>query len=351
MAADKTIAVRAMTSSSAVAIVIGLLLLVIATVAGHPEYIPAIGLAFGVFLQQALCAALTSERKYAKIAAIRFFPNAAFAVYCVGLMSLSKGEHAGDGVFNVYSWIFLMSTVVPAAVYLYSARALIRASPMKFSALQIQYAKYGVPTTTLNSFVIYASAIMMPMIFDHRDAGIFALAYRVGYFPASLLSQSLGAVFRRDLIDYFEGERKSGVNPSKQFFAMLTFISFALVAACYAGLSLIIHVKMGKDWEASMSVYRLFVPYFITMAVYGSMAQIFIVANQQKIDLMFQTANAASIFLIFATAYFFHAGFAHTLVLLSASGVIVAGLGTYQALKIGNGANAYQNRQPEFGAP
>lgn len=351
MAADKKLAVRAMTSSSVVAILIGLALVAGTIAYGHPEYITVIGLALGVFLQQALCAALTTERKYTKIATIRFFPNAAFAGYFICLMTLSKGECTGIGVFNIYSWIFLVSTFVPAVIYLYSARKMIPLDFMKFSALQIQYAKFGVPTTTLNSFVIYASAILMPVIFDHREAGIFALAYRVGYFPASLLSQSLGSVFRRDLIDYFDGERKGGTNPTRQFFSTLTFISIALVAACYAGLSLIIHVKMGEQWEASMSVYLLFVPYFVTMAIYGSMAQVFIVVNRQKIDLMFQTANAVLIFLIFATAHFVGVGFFNTMVLLSACGTLVAGAGTYQALRIGKGPDAYQERQPGWGTP
>ncbi|MGF6659739.1 O-antigen/teichoic acid export membrane protein [Paraburkholderia atlantica] len=351
MAADKAQAVRAMTSSSAVAIMIGVALVVATAIAGHTEYIPVIGLALGVFLQQALCGALTTERKYTQIATIRFFPNAAFAVYFLCMMMFSKGDVSGTTVFNIYSWIFLASSVVPAAICLYSARQMIPVSFLRFSAIQIQYAKFGIPTTTLNSFVIYASAILMPMIFDHRDAGIFALAYRVGYFPASLLSQSLGAVFRRDLIDYFDGHRKGRVNPSKQFFTMLTLISISLVAACYAGLSLIIHVKMGDEWEPSMSVYLIFIPYFITMAIYGSMAQVFIVANRQKIDLMIQMVNAVSIFLIFATAHFLGVGFIQSLVLLSVCGTIVASVGTYQALKIGKGPDAYLNRQPSFEAP
>ncbi|WP_233855672.1 hypothetical protein [Paraburkholderia sp. HD33-4] len=352
LAADKTLAVRAMTSASAVAIMIGLALVVATTVAGHAEYIPVVGLAFGVFLQQALCAALTSERKYTKIAAIRFFPNALFGVWFVCLTGLSKGEYTGTSIFNVYSCIFLASNFALAAIYLYAARKMIPAAFMKFSALQIRYAKYGVPTVTLNSFVIYASAILIPMVFDHRDAGIFALAYRVGYFPASLLSQSLGAVFRRDLVDYFDGEEKAGVNPSKQFFTMLTLISLALVAACYAGLSLIIHLKMGKEWEPSMSVYAIFVPYFIAMTIYSSMAtQIFVVVNRLKIDLVNQTLNALLILLSLGAAHFFGVEFIHTLLLISVGGTIVASVGSYQALKIGAGAADYPVRQPGLGTP
>ncbi|MFL9982466.1 lipopolysaccharide biosynthesis protein [Paraburkholderia sediminicola] len=338
MASEKGLAVRAMVSSSVIALAIGLALVVAAMLGGRQEYAPAIALALGVFLQQALCAALTSERKYTKIATIRFFPNAAFAVYFVCLMAFSKKECTGSNVFNIYSWIFLTSTLVPAAIYIFRSRGLIQTRFMSLSAIQIQYAKFGLPTTTLNSFVIYASAIVMPLIFDHRDAGIFALAYRVGYFPASLLSQSLGAVFRRDLIDFFDGKGRGGEqNPSRTFFVMLTFISVALVAACYAGLSLIITLKMGDQWKPSMSVYFILVPYFLAMAIYGSMAQIFIVLNQQKIDLVIQTTNAALIFLVFATAHFLKVGFMETVSLLSISGAIVASIGTYQAIRIGKG--------------
>jgi O-antigen/teichoic acid export membrane protein len=336
MASGKALAVRAMVSSGAIALAIGLALAVAALLAGRQEYTLAVALALGVFLQQALCAALTTERKYTKIAIIRFFPNAAFALYFVCLMAFAKKECTGANVFNIYSLIFLASTLVPAAVYVFRARQLIPARFMRFSALQIQYAKFGLPTTTLNSFVIYASAIVMPLIFDPRDAGFFALAYRVGYFPASLLSQSLGAVFRRDLIDFFDGKRKGGEqNPSKTFFVMLTLISLALVAACYAGLSLIINLKMGDEWKPSMSVYFILVPYFLAMAIYGSMAQIFIVLNRQKIDLIIQSTNAVLIFLVFGIAHFLQVGFMETVSLLSISGAILATIGTYQALKLG----------------
>jgi O-antigen/teichoic acid export membrane protein len=338
MASGKALAVRAMVSSGVVAISIGLALVVAALLAGRAEYTLAVALAVGVFLQQALCAALTTERKYTKIAVIRFLPNAAFAVYFVCLMALAKKECTGANVFNIYSWIFLTSTLVPAAIYIFQARQLIPARFMKFSTLQIQYAKFGLPTTTLNSFVIYASAIIMPLIFDPRDAGFFALAYRVGYFPASLLSQSLGAVFRRDLIDFFDGKRKGGEqNPSRSFFVLLTLISLALVAACYAGLSLIINLKMGDEWKPSMSVYFLLVPYFLAMAIYGSMAQIFIVLNRQKIDLAIQSTNASLIFLVFGIAHFLQVGFMETVALLSVSGAVLATVGTWQALKLGKG--------------
>lgn len=351
LAADKALAVRAMTNSSAVASMFSIALVAATAVAGHSEYIPVIGLAFGVFLQQALCLALTSERKYSTIAAIRFSPNAIFAIAFVCLMVRSKGECTGTSIFYLYSWIFLALNFTLAAVYIYAGRKMIPAAFMKFSALQIRYAKYGVPIVTLNSFVIYASAIFLPIVFNHRDAGIFALAYRVGYFPASLLSQSLGGVFRRDLVDYFDGKKRDAANPSKQFFTILTLVSFALVAACYVGLSLVIHFKMGKEWEPSMTVYAIFVPYFISMAIYSSMGAVFIVVNRQNVELVNQAVIAALIMLSLATTYFFGVSFVHTLLLISVGGTIVAVVGTCQALKISGGAAGSSVRQRGLGTP
>ena len=159
-------------------------------------------------------------------------------------------------------------------VYLVQGREWLSCRVLKYSPIQIQYARFGFPATFLNSVVIYSSAIVMPMLFGNWEAGLFALAYRVGYFPASLMSQSLGAVFRRDLIDFYESLQNGGDprNPTRAFLLPLSLISAGLVAACYAGLSPIVHLKMGDQWEGSLSTYLLLLPYFILMSIYGSMA-------------------------------------------------------------------------------
>ncbi|MBB5463772.1 hypothetical protein [Paraburkholderia sp. Cpub6] len=87
----------------------------VAIISGPSDSIPVIALAFGVFLQQTLGEALTSEREYTKIATVRFLPITAFAGHFICLMALLKAERTGTGVF-IYNGIFPTSLFVPAGV-------------------------------------------------------------------------------------------------------------------------------------------------------------------------------------------------------------------------------------------
>ncbi|TCG00691.1 hypothetical protein BZM26_11110 [Paraburkholderia strydomiana] len=345
MAADKTLAVRALVSSSCVAMAIALLLAAVAVVSGEQKYLTVVVLASGVFLQQALSSALASERKYVSIAVQRAFPNVAFAAAFVALMMVAR-PWSGPDIFAVYSFVFFASAAVPLAGYLFTTRSMLSPECLKFSRLQLDYAKFSLPTTSLNSVVIYSIAILMPLAFAPHDAGVFALAYRVGYFPASLLSQSLGAVFRRDLIDLVERgtDVRGARNPATSFSLVLMPLSVVLIAAGYLGLALIINFKMGDLWQQSMHVYMLFSPYFLTMAVFGSLAQVFIVFKQQKFDLVIQLMSAVSIFIIFAFTSVFKLDFMSVVLLLSISGTLVACVGIYYSVNVARGGMSIKPR-------
>jgi hypothetical protein len=336
MAAEKKTALEALVSSSVVAIAIALVLAGVALVSGEHKYLSVVLLATGVFLQQALSNALASERKYGNIALQRAFPNVSFAVLFVALMATTHRTWSGPEIFLGYSTLFFVAAVVPLISYLFSARALITRQCLKFARLQLDYAKFSLPTTSLNSVVIYSIAILMPLAFEPHDAGVFALAYRVGYFPASLLSQSLGNVFRRDLIDFVEKDSGTsrGNNPATSFFRVLLPLSALLIFAGYFGLALIINFKMGDLWQQSLHVYLLFTPYFLMMAVFGSLAQVFIVFKQQKFDLMIQSMSAASIFLIFGATHLFKLDFMQVVLLLSLSGTLIAIMGIYCSVNV-----------------
>jgi hypothetical protein len=339
MAAEKKLALEALVSSSIVATVIALLLAGVAIVSGQEKYLSVLVLAGGVFLQQALSSALASERRYVSIAVQRALPNVAFALLFILLVTVTKQPWSGPNIFAAYSFVFFASAVVPLLGYLFASRPMLSRQCLKFSRLQLDYAKFSLPTTSLNSIVIYSIAILMPLAFAPHDAGVFALAYRVGYFPASLLSQSLGAVFRRDLIDFVERASDTGSarNPATSFSLILMPLSVALILAGYLGLALIISFKMGDLWQQSMHVYLLFSPYFLTMAVFGSLAQVFIVFKQQKFDLMIQMMSAASIFAIFGATSIFGLDFMSVVLLLSLSGTLVACMGIYYSVNVAKG--------------
>ena len=338
MATDRKLAVQALVSSSSVATTIALLLAGAAVVSGHTAYASTVMLAEGVFLQQALSQAMASDRKYASIAVQRAFPNVAFAVLFIVLVNVRKHTWSGSEVFAVYSFLFFASSVLPLLSYLFDSRSMLSWECLRFSRLQLDYAKFSLPATSLQSVVIYSIAILMPIAFAPHDAGVVALAYRVGYFPASLLGQSLGPVFRRDLIDFVgTGSAGNGRNPAISFSIILMPLSLALLIIGYIGLALIINFKMGDLWQPSMHVYMLFTPYFLTMAMFGSLAQVFIVFRRQKFDVMIQMMNAAGILLIFAATAVIKLDLMLVVLLLSVSGTLVASMGIYYSYAVARG--------------
>ena len=342
MAADKKVAVEALVSSCIVATVIALLLAGVGFVSGQEKYLSVLLLSCGVFYQAALGSALASERRYLGIAVQRALPNVVFTLVFIVLVTVTKNSWSGARIFMVYSLVFFASAVLPLFSYLFSSRSMLTRQCFRFSRLQLDYAKFSLPTTSLNSVVIYSIAILMPLAFEPHDAGVFALAYRVGYFPASLLSQSLGTVFRRDLIDFVEKGNGMGSNrnPATSFSRILMPLSVLLILGGYLGLALIINFKMGDLWQPSMHIYLLFSPYFLSMAVFGSLAQVFIVFNQQKFDLLIQMMSTVSIFLIFGATSVFRLDFMLVVLLLSLSGTLVACVGIYCSVNVARGSTA-----------
>ena len=94
---------------------------------------------------------------------------------------------------------------------------------------------------------------------------------------------------------------------------------------------------MGDLWQPSMHVYLLFTPYFLTMAMFGSLAQVFIVFRRQKFDVMIQMMNAAGILLIFAATAVIKLDLMLVVLLLSVSGTLVASMGIYYSYAVARG--------------
>jgi len=334
MATDRRAAASAVVSSSAVALVIATVLTVATVAAGHWRYLPSIALALGVFFQQALSLALASDRAYTRIAFVRAVPNGAFLIFVAMWILMLTGECRDISVSTVYGAIFLALTLFPLCHYIARAMPALKGEVTLLSESQISYARYALPITILNSVVIYATAIIMPLVFKREDAGIFALAYRIGYFAASLLSQSLGPIFRRDLMDYRAGRFGVQKNPAVAFTVLLAVVSSIMVLVSYIGLRVVVDFQMGKVWEASKSVYLLLVPYFVLMAIFGSVAQVFIVFDRQRIDLILQSANVALIFAVFGAVQVLRIDFMQAVALLSMASSAVACIGVYWAIKV-----------------
>jgi hypothetical protein len=66
---------------------------------------------------------------------------------------------------------------------------------LAFFGANVRFAMFILPSTICGSVLTYSLAIIIPRWFDAESAGYFAAAYRIGFFPVSLIAQSLGGVF------------------------------------------------------------------------------------------------------------------------------------------------------------
>lgn len=179
-------------------------------VAGRTDLYIVAAYGFAAFAQLAAGGYLNSLRRYGWIAASRIAVNGSFLV---GVLAATfaptfRARSGSIDAFRAYAAITAaVALLMLIAVALHGRRrgysfAVTRA----FFVEHNRFAKYILPSTLCGSVLTYALAIVIPHWFDAQSAGYFAAAYRLGFFPVSLIAQSLGGVFRRDAMAAMAGD-------------------------------------------------------------------------------------------------------------------------------------------------
>lgn len=256
----------------------------------HGELLIVGAYAFASFTQIAASSYLNSLRRYDLIAASRFAVNLSFLLCLIAALEF-KAINSLD-VFETYTAINLaISTVMLIGVLWHGRRnrypfVLSRS----FFADNVRFAKYILPSTICGSVLTYALAIIIPRWFDAESAGYFAAAYRLGFFPVSLIGQSLGGVFRRDAIGAVARQDAASVLPK----VFLTYArSLALLALGYAvGGALLfeplVRLFFGERWIGASGFFYALIPLFAVQMIYVPLSQIFLATREQRLDLSFQ---------------------------------------------------------------
>ncbi|MDE1180422.1 oligosaccharide flippase family protein [Paraburkholderia sp.] len=275
-----------MALSSAVMIVA-----VVATSAsGHADLYAVEAYAFACFIQQATGSYLNSLRRYGWIAASRVVVNGSFLVSLV-VANLNHAIGLVD-VFETYTIVnCAVSAVMLVAVVVHGRR---HDYPFNLSRHfffeNARFAKYILPSTLCGSVLTYSLAIIIPRWFDAESAGYFAAAYRLGFFPVSLIGQSLGGVFRRDAIGAIARDDADTALP-KVFVAYAK--SLAILGLFYAvcgGLLFapLVQIFFGGRWHGASTFFYDLIPLFAFQMIYVPLSQIFLATREQRIDFAFQ---------------------------------------------------------------
>ncbi|MFM0362146.1 lipopolysaccharide biosynthesis protein [Paraburkholderia sediminicola] len=263
---------------------------IVMVVSGHAELLIVGGYSFAYFVQLAAGSYLNSLRRYGLIAASRFIVNLSFFLFLVVALAF-KAINSLDA-FETYTAINLViSVAMLIGVLLHGRRhgypfALSR----RFFADNVRFAKYILPSTLCGSVLTYSLAIIIPRWFDAESAGYFAAAYRLGFFPVSLIGQSLGGVFRRDVITAVARHDAASVLPK----VFVTYAqSLALLALGYAAggtllFAPLVRLFFGTRWSGASGFFYALVPLFAFQMIYVPLSQIFLATREQRLDFAFQ---------------------------------------------------------------
>ncbi|NTZ05933.1 lipopolysaccharide biosynthesis protein [Burkholderia metallica] len=259
-------------------------------IAGRADLYPVAVYALASFIQLAAGSYLNSLRRYGWIALARMVVNGAFLIGLV--LSLACAACGKVDVFALYAWVTAaVSIVMAGAIVLsgYRAGYSFRLSP-GFFVRNRRFALYILPSTLCASVLTYALAIAIPHWFDAQSAGYFAAAYRLGFFPVSLIAQSVGGVFRRDAIGAMaRPDAGSAVHLVYRTYARaLAGLAVVYMAGGLLLFAPLVDLFFGASWRGSVGFYRSLMPLFALQLIYVPLSQIFLATRAQRVDFLFQ---------------------------------------------------------------
>ncbi|RKT13350.1 O-antigen/teichoic acid export membrane protein [Paraburkholderia sp. RAU2J] len=293
---------NAFVNSGVLAVVVALTTLFITLLLGHSEFWVVEVFSLVSFIQMAASLYYNSLRLYGVIALSRIAINALFVGYL--LLDHSRTHSDGSDPFVWYTWI--TTGVALAMVFDILRKGRKAGFPFRISKRFFvdnrRFAIYILPSTLFGSVSTYALAIVIPRWYGAESAGYFAAAFRLGFFPVSLIGQSLGGVFRRDAIAAVS-EDDQGMGLRRVYVAYArTLILLGVLYALGGGVLFapLVKLSLGANWQETIDLFYRLIPMFTLQLIFLPLAQVFLAAKAQRTDFLFQLMSCIG---LLATLY------------------------------------------------
>ncbi|GAA5114239.1 oligosaccharide flippase family protein [Orbus sasakiae] len=245
---------------------------------------------------------LNSQRKYVYIGFFRVIINFCFLLFILFLYFW----HYQDNLFEVYTALYFCLSFVLLAFILYKQyKSNIRLNFKFFIKENYRYPLYIFPATCCSSIYTYSLSILIPFWYGLSEAGYFAVAYKFGFFPIALLSQSISGVFRRDMLSAVEISKKDAENVYKVYMKYIFIASILYCVFGYLFSEWIITLMFGEKWGNAVIYYKLMIPLFCIQLLYSPASQLFLVFKKQKIDFIVNFLLGITLVVLFIVNYFF----------------------------------------------
>jgi O-antigen/teichoic acid export membrane protein len=268
-------------------------------------------------LQQASSLYLNTLRKYVLIGLIKISANASFVVSLIILIN----SNTLSSTFEIYTQINLAITILSVALILANTQHPKQIFSISFLKENLRFPQYTLPATILSSALTYSLPIAMPFLFGPITAGYFAATQRFGFFPVSLIAQSISGVFRREVISAINSNSGNLLKTYKSHAKLLLAISACYLLFGNLFFGMLIKVLLGDNWDQAIIFFHIISPVYALQITYIPLSQIFISTNNQKTDLFIQTLTFISTVGALLASYYFSLSPLLTLIIFSVSGV------------------------------
>ncbi|REG51566.1 O-antigen/teichoic acid export membrane protein [Paraburkholderia sp. BL6669N2] len=259
--------------------------------------------AFATFIFNLAAAYLNSLKRYGLIAVARIAVNAGLLM-CVAspLRGWLKVEP-----FFAYAIVNTVMGLLALTATLYNGRSKgyrVAFDP-KFYSVNRRFAAYILPATVFGSVMTYALAIAVPSWYGAEEAGYFALAFRLGFSPVSLVGQSIGGVFRRDALGAVRANSDGNelVQVYRTYARGLIAVSLGYAFLAFVFFDPIVALFLGAKWKGATPFFYFLIPLFCVQILYVPLSQVFLTVRKQKLDFSFQLWSGS---VLIATLYATH---------------------------------------------
>ncbi|HHD2910353.1 TPA: lipopolysaccharide biosynthesis protein, partial [Klebsiella quasipneumoniae] len=283
---------------------VAVLLLIVILLSRKEEYFIVVLFSLSFIWQQTIVHYMNSLRSYSIIAGMRTVINVLFLVFILLLIQPIKST---IDIFDIYAFTYL-------AVCVFSIFLIIKVYKYKLSSDELsffsflkenyRYPIYIFPSTLCASVTTYAMSILLPIWFGTMTAGFFALAYRVGFFPVSLIAQSIGGVFRRDMLAAVNTENSS-IKCKEVYIIYAKWLLLLSLIYGVAGMVLFkpcVEFFFGVEWVDSISYYVYMIPLFCAQIIYIPLSQSFLAFKKQKMDFKINFMMAVMLLIVLSFA-------------------------------------------------
>lgn len=183
-------------------------------------------------------------------------------------------------LFSIIYLLFIKKTFVS------SISKLVSLKDIKEAALRYKdFPKYYVISGLFEKASSHAPVILLTLYFSSVEAGFFALALRVISSPVSLISGSIGDVFRQQVSEVYYKEGNC-VKIFNNTLKKLILIGLPLFLIGFLLIKFLFSYIFGAEWEMAGVYSQIMCVMFFLQFVISPLSSMIIIAEKQKIGMM-----------------------------------------------------------------